>query len=157
MAAYPMRMKKLALFAAVSLAFAVPAFAQGATEPLIVASSDKTHTLNVEIADTPAEIATGLGGRASLGPDQGMLLDMRALPQPTPITMKGVQVDLDLLFMGPDGLVVAVIQHARAGSLRPLDPGLRSVAVVKIASGQAAALGLKPGDTVRHRIFGNAG
>lgn len=152
-----MRMKKLVLIAAVSLAFAAPALAQGASEPLTLASGDKTHTLNVEIADTPAKIATGLVGRASLAPDQGMLLDMRAIPQPAPITMKGVQVDLDLLFLAPDGLVLAIIQHARAGSLRPLDPGLRSVAVVKVASGQVAALGLKPGDEVRHRIFGNAG
>lgn len=152
-----MRMKKLALLAAFSLAFTVPALAQGTTEPLTVASGDKTHTLNVDIADTPTEIAAGLGGRASLSPDQGMLLDMRAIPQPAPLTMKGVQVDLDLLFLAPDGTVVAIIQHARAGSLRPLDPGLRYVAVVKVASGQVAALGLKPGDEMRHRIFGNAG
>ena len=152
-----MRMKKLALIAAISFALATPALAQGPVEPLTVASGDKTHTINVEIADSPDEIAKGLTGRASLAPGQGMLFDMRAIPQAAPLTMKDVQVELDLLFMAPDGLVVAVIQHARAGSLRPLDPGLRSVAVVEIAGGQAAALGLKPGDKVSHRIFGNAG
>lgn len=152
-----MRMKTLALIAAFSSTLAAPAFAQGPVEPLTVASGDKTHTLDVEIADSPDEIAKGLTGRASLAPGQGMLFDMRAIPQAAPLTMKDVQVELDLLFVAPDGLVVAVIQHARAGSLRPLDPGLRSVAVVEIAGGQAAALGLKPGDKVSHRIFGNAG
>ena len=152
-----MGMKKLVLAAAIALAFATPAFAQGPTEPLIVTSGDKTQTLNVEIADSPEEIAKGLTGRASVAPGSGMLFDMRALPQAAPLTMKGVQVELDLLFISGDGLVVAVIQHARAGSLRPLDPGLRSAAVVEIAGGQAAALGLKPGDKVRHRVFGNAG
>ncbi|MEZ6030969.1 MAG: DUF192 domain-containing protein [Hyphomonadaceae bacterium] len=150
-------MKNLAAIAVTSLLFALPAFAQGATEKLTIASGDKTHTINVELADTPDEIAKGLTGRATLAADHGMLLDMRALPQAAPLTMRGVQVELDLLFLAPDGKIVAIVQHARAGSLRPLDPGLRSVAIVEIPGGQAAALGIKPGDKAEHRILGHAG
>ena len=82
---------------------------------------------------------------------------MRTAPEGSALNMKGVTVNLDLLFVGPEGTVVAIAQNARAGSVRPLNPGLRSAAVIEIAAGQAAALGLKPGDKVRHKVFGNAG
>ena len=95
--------------------------------------------------------------RAALAADQGMLFDMRTAPEGSALNMKGVTVNLDLLFVGPDGTVVAVAQNARAGSVRQLNPGLRSAAVIEIAAGQAATLGLKPGDKVRHKVFGNAG
>ncbi|OYX47541.1 MAG: hypothetical protein B7Y90_12760 [Alphaproteobacteria bacterium 32-64-14] len=150
-------MKKLVALFALSLVIAAPAFAQGAIEPLTIVSGAKTHTLKVEVADTPEEIAKGLMGRGSLAADQGMLFDMRTAPEGTALNMKGVTVNLDLLFVGPEGTVVAVAQNARAGSVRQLNPGLRSAAVIEIAAGQAAALGLKPGDKVRHKVFGNAG
>lgn len=150
-------MKKLAAFAAFALALAAPAFAQGPTETLTIVSGDKTHAFKVEIADTPEEITLGLAGRASLAADHGMLLDLRRAPAGMLLNMKDVQVNLDFLFVGPDGTVVAVAQNARAGSLRPLAPGLRAVGVIEIAGGQAAALGLKPGDKVNHAVFGNAG
>ena len=57
-------MKKLIASAVFSLAIALPAFAQGPTEPLSIKSGDKTHAFNVEIADTPEEITKGLAGRA---------------------------------------------------------------------------------------------
>lgn len=150
-------MKKLLASAVFSLAIALPAFAQGPTEPLSIKSGDKTHAFNVEIADTPEEITQGLAGRASVAAGQGLLLDMRKAPDGVLLNLKGVQVNLDLLYVGADGTVVAVIQNARAGSLRPLAPGLRSAAIIEIAGGQAAALGLKPGDKVTHKAFGNAG
>ncbi len=150
-------MKKLIAAAIVSLAFALPAFAQGPTEPLSIKSGDKTHALTVGVADTPEEIAAGLIGRASVPAGQGLLLDMRRAPEGFQLSLKGVLVNLDLLFVGPDGTVVAIAQNARAGSLRPLAPGLRAAAVIEIAGGQAAALGIKPGDKVSHKVFGNAG
>jgi len=150
-------MKKLAAFAVLSLAIAPPAFAQGPTEPLSIKSGDKIHAFTVEIADTPEEIAAGLSGRASVAAGQGLLLDMRKAPDGVLLNLRGVQVNLDLLYVGADGTVVAIVQNARAGSLRPLAPGLRSAAVIEIAGGQAAALGLKPGDKVTHKAFGNAG
>lgn len=150
-------MKKLAAFAIFSFVVAFPSFAQGPAEPLSIKSGDKTHAFTVEIADTPEEIATGLSGRATVPAGQGLLLDMRKAPDGVLLNLKGVQVNLDLLYVGADGTIVAIVQNARAGSLRPLAPGLRSAAVIEIAGGQAAALGLKPGDKVTHKAFGNAG
>ena len=47
--------------------------------------------------------------------------------------------------------------RARPGSLRTVAPGLGSAAVLQIAGGQATALGIKPGDTVKNKMFGNGG
>ena len=71
--------------------------------------------------------------------------------------MKGVTIDLDVLFLGPDGTIIGIVQGARAGSLRPLWTGLGWAAVLEIPAGQATALGLKTGDKVRGKVFGNAG
>ena len=50
-----------------------------------------------------------------------------------------------------------IAASARPGSLRTVAPGLGSAAVLQIAGGQAMALGIKPGDTVKNKIFGNGG
>ena len=58
------------------------------------------------------------------------------------------------------GCFLFLLRHrvaARGGSLRPVAPGLGAAAVLQIAAGQSAALGIKPGDTVKNKIFGNGG
>lgn len=145
-------------FLAIAFALVLPAtaIAQPA-ETLTIASGDKTHTVKVDVAATKPAAEAGLAGRTALATGEGLLIDYRKAGENMSPTMKGVAFDLDVLFMAADGTIVAVIQHARAGSLRPLWAGLGSVAVLQIPSGQVAALGIKPGDKVRHKAFGNAG
>jgi uncharacterized membrane protein (UPF0127 family) len=155
-------MKKLIVSAVLAAAFAMPAlaptaFAQGATEPLTIVSGDKTHAMQVEVVNTMAGIQKGLSGRASLAKDEGLLMDSRTVREPITLTMKGVAFEVDALFLDLDGTVRAIITGARPGSLRALDPGVGAAAVLQIAGGQAAALGLKPGDKVKNKIFGNGG
>jgi uncharacterized membrane protein (UPF0127 family) len=149
-------MKKLLSIAVLSLALAAPAFAQ-ATEPLSVVSGDKTHAFQIEVAATPEARLKGLGGRDALAKDHGLLIDNRSVKDQWFVTMKGVKVDLDMLFLDAKGTVIAIATSARAGSLRPVSTGLGAAAVLQIASGQAQALGLKPGDQVKSKIFGNGG
>lgn len=150
---------KHALFAAVlALPLIFPAaHAQAAEGQVIIASGDKTHTFTVELAETKAAAEAGLAGRPSLAAGHGLLVDYRKVGEQLTPTMKGVAFDLDLLFLANDGAIVGTIQHARAGSQRPLWIGLGSAAILQIPSGQVAALGIKPGDKVRHKAFGNAG
>lgn len=150
-------MKKLISLAMLAAAFAAPAFAQGATEPLSIVSGDKTHAFQVEVVSAPADITKGLSGRASLAKDHGLLMDSRTLKSPIVLNMKGVQVDLDMLFLDADGTVRAIAVGARPGSLRTITPGLGAMAVLQIPGGQSTVLGLKPGDKVKNKIFGNAG
>jgi uncharacterized membrane protein (UPF0127 family) len=148
-------MKKLIAGLVVSACLAAPAFAQ--TDTVTIASGDKTHTIRVDVADTLPAATAGLAGRTALPAGQGLLVDYRKAGDFVSPTMKGVAFDLDFLFVAPDGTIIATVQHARAGSLRPLWAGLGLVAAVEIPAGQVAALGIKTGDKVRHRIFGNAG
>jgi uncharacterized membrane protein (UPF0127 family) len=147
-------MKKLLSTAVLAAAFASPAFAQ--TEQLSIVSGDKTHVFQVEVAATPEARAKGLAGRDTLAKDHGLLVDYRTVKQAEAITMKGVKVDLDMLFIGADGTVNAITSGARAGSFRQIAP-VSAAAVLEIPGGQAAALGLKPGDKVKNKMFGNGG
>ncbi len=131
--------------------------AQTPTEALSVVSGGKTHAFQVEVADTLPEISKGLTGRASLGKDQGLLMDFRTVREQFNLNMKGVQVELDMLFLDGEGMVRAIATSARPGSLRTVAPGLGSAAVLQIAGGQATALGIKPGDMVKNKMFGNGG
>jgi uncharacterized membrane protein (UPF0127 family) len=144
----------------IALAFAtvIPAaaIAQPA-ETLTIASGDKTHTVKVDVAETKAAAEAGLAGRTSLPAGEGLLIDYKKVGENLSPTMKGVAFDLDVLFVTADGTIVGTIQHARAGSYRPLWVGLGSSAVLELPSGQVAALGIKTGDKVRHRAFSNAG
>jgi uncharacterized membrane protein (UPF0127 family) len=144
----------------IALAFAIvipaAAIAQPA-ETLTIASGDKTHTVKVDVAETKAAAEAGLAGRTSLPAGEGLLIDYKKVGENLSPTMKGVAFDLDVLFVTADGTIVGTIQHARAGSYRPLWVGLGSSAVLELPSGQVAALGIKTGDKVRHRAFSNAG
>lgn len=144
-----------ALAASLSLVLAAPAFAQ--SETVTITSGDKTHTFTAEVAGTKAAAEAGLAGRTTLAKDAGLLIDYRAVGEPMSPTMKGVTMDLDMLFLAADGTVVGIVKQARAGSLRPLWTGLSSVATLEIAGGQVVALGLKTGDKVRAKGIGSAG
>lgn len=150
-------MKRILSLAAFAAALSANALAQTPTEPLSIVSGGKTHAFQVELADTLPEITKGLTGRTTLAKDHGLLMDFRTLREQVTLTMKDVQVDLDMLFVDGDGTVRAVVVNARPGSLRNLAPGLASPAVLQIAGGQSIVLGLKPGDKVQNKLFGNGG
>jgi uncharacterized membrane protein (UPF0127 family) len=149
-------MKRTLLTLAFALSLPAAAMAQP-TETLTIVSGDKTHTVEVDVAETKEAAVAGLAGRPSLAAGEGLLIDYQKVGENMSPTMKGVAFDLDLLFVAEDGTIVGVIQHARAGSLRLLWVGLNSSAILEVPSGQVAALGIKTGDKVRHRAFENAG
>lgn len=150
-------MKKLLVATVFAIAAAMPAFAQGPVEPLTIKSGDKTHTFQVEFARTLPEISKGLTGRPALAKDHGMLLDFRNIKEQYVLNMKGVQFDLDMLFIDTDGTIRAIATNARSGSQRTVAPGLGSAAVLQIAGGQAVELGIKPGDKVQNKLLTNGG
>ena len=143
--------------AVLAAALVSPAVAQTPAEPVSIVSGGKTHAFQVEVADTLPGISKGLSGGATVGKDQGPLVDFRPGRGQHNLNMKGVQVDLDMLFIDGEGMVRAIAVNARPGSLRTIAPGLGSAAVLQIAGGQSQGLGLKPGDVVKNKMFGNGG
>ncbi len=115
--------------------------------PLTIRSATGRHRFTVEIARSPQEQATGLMQRESLTPDRGMLFPYDP-PQPASFWMKNTLIPLDIIFIRADGRIARIAANTVPLSLEPV-PSLEPVAaVLEIAGGRAAELGIAPGDRV---------
>jgi uncharacterized membrane protein (UPF0127 family) len=130
----------------------------GPTDALTIVSGEKKHAFKVEMADTPDESERGLMYRASMPKDHGMIFDFRQPGQPTreiSMWMKNCLFPQDMLFLDEKGAVIAIAENARPGSTRLISPGFPVASVLELNGGIAKELGLKPGDKVQHKLFGN--
>ena len=94
--------------------------------------------------------------RESMASNAGMLFDF-GQPRQASMWMKDTLIPLDMLFIAPDGKVLAIARNAVPGSLRTIGPGVPVKAVLELNGGRSEALGIEPGDTVRHEVLGNLG
>ena len=141
--------------AAIALVLSAPAaLAELEASPLTIESANGAHTFTVEIADEPEEITTGLMNRKSMDADAGMLFDF-GQPREAAMWMKNTLIPLDMLFMDPNGKIIAIAREMVPGSLRTISPGVPVKSVLELNGGRAAELGIEPGDEVVHPIFGN--
>ena len=113
--------------------------------PLVIRSGQREHRFIVEIARAPDEQAQGLMNRQSLAPDRGMLFPYDP-PQAASFWMKNTLIPLDIIFIRSDGSIARIAAETVPLSLDPV-PSLEPVAaVLEIAGGRAAELGIKEGD-----------
>ena len=116
--------------------------------PLTIASGGKTHRFTVEAARTPEEQATGLMNRSSLAPDRGMIFPFEA-PRQASFWMKNTLIPLDIIFIRADGSIANIAANTVPLSLDPVYSEGPVAAVLELAGGRSAELGIKPGDTVK--------
>lgn len=152
------------VLAAAALAVSATAVAQqpknpeGPTDPAIILSGGKSIPLKVELADTPQESEMGLMYRASMPKDHGMIFDFRTPGQPNreiDMWMKNCLFPQDMLFLDNSGTVIAIVLDARPGSERLINPGFPIASVLELNGGAVKEFGIKPGDKVQHKLFGN--
>ena len=110
------------------------------------------HLINVEITETDEERAQGLMFRTHMPANSGMLFFYKT-PREITMWMRNTYVPLDMVFIRKDGTV-----HRIEAGTEPLSEAIVSsrgdtVACLELAGGEAARLGLKPGDKVDHRLF----
>ncbi len=117
-----------------------------------VVTATASHPFTVELARTAAQRARGLMFRRSLRGDAGMLFDFR-VERSVGMWMKNTLIPLDMLFIDATGAIVQVEHSATPGDLRPIKSERPVRAVLELAGGRAARLGIAEGDRVRHRIF----
>ncbi len=115
--------------------------------PLTIRSGAKLHHFRVEVAASPDQQERGLMYRRSLEPDHGMIFPYNP-PQEVGFWMKNTWIPLDIVFIRSDGTIVR-ITHAQPMDLTPLPSGEPVSAVLEIAGGRAAQLGIKEGDIAR--------
>jgi len=115
--------------------------------PLIVKSASGTHRFEVEIALSDQERTQGLMNRRALDPDGGMLF-LFMPPQIATFWMKDTLIPLDMLFIRADGTIAMIAAQAKPNSLETISAGVPVVAVLELAGGRAAQLGIREGDLV---------
>lgn len=107
------------------------------------------HRFTVEVARTPEEQARGLMERQSLAPDKGMVFPYQP-PQAVAFWMKNTLIPLDIIFISPGGRILR-IENAVPLSLEPVGSGDAVEAVLELAGGRSAELGIAAGDRVEWR------
>ena len=113
----------------------------------ITTATGKTHKFIVEVARTPEEQARGLMERQSLAPDRGMIFTY-ATPQPVAFWMKNTLIPLDMIFVAPGGRILRIEENTVPLSLDPVGSGEAVEAVLELAGGRSAELGIAAGDKV---------
>ena len=134
---------------------AQPADIQFKRSALTIVTGGHDLKFEVDLATNDAERSRGLMFRKQLGAYEGMLFDFYQ-EMPVSFWMKNTLIPLDMVFIA----AVGTVKHVHANAV-PLStdaiPSLYPVrAVLEINGGSAALLGIKPGDKVKHPIFGNA-
>jgi len=129
-----------------------PTFPRG---PLVIESaSGAKHRFTVEFADTDERRTYGLMFRDSMPADHGMIFDFK-VDRGVAMWMKNTRIPLDMLFIDREGKVVNIRERAVPHDETSIvsDGPVRSV--LELNGGTVSRLGLKPGDRVRHAMFGN--
>jgi hypothetical protein len=128
----------------------------GPTEPLTISG----ESFVLEVVTTEAAIQQGLGGRAQLARNDGMLF---VFPDPKPrrFWMKNCLIDIDIMFLDGMGRITAIhtmpAEPLKGETETQADYELRlkrypsqfgAQFAIELASGRIAELGLEPGNKV---------
>ena len=151
-------MKKLARLGCVALLLTVvpscknlPMMGEAQAQASLVQVTIKTSTavrkFRVEVARTADEQARGLMFRESLPEDGGMIFPMSP-PRFASFWMKNTVIPLDMIFIRSDGTIARIAAETVPYSLAPVDSGEPVAAVLELAGGKAASLGISEDDVV---------
>jgi uncharacterized protein len=119
-----------------------------AVAPLVIkTAAGKTISLRVEIAVTPEQQSRGLMFREQLADNAGMLFPYDT-PREVSFWMKNTVISLDMIFIRKDGVIAKIASETDPYSLDKVSSGEPVTAVLEIAGGRSAQLGIAEGDVV---------
>ncbi|MGI6853395.1 DUF192 domain-containing protein [Mesorhizobium sp. 1B3] len=125
--------------------------------PLVAETSGGNRSFRIEIADDPLERQRGLMFRDEMDDTRGMLFVFEETSE-VGFWMKNTPLPLDLIFIGEDGRVRAVLP-GESFSEAVISPGVPVRFVLEVKAGIAEKAGVEEGDRIRHpavdRIAGN--
>lgn len=127
--------------------------AKPALVSVTIDSADGPHAFKVEQAKTKEAQAQGLMYRTTIAPDGGMLFapypPEGGGPREASFWMKNTPHPLDILFIRADKTIARIADNTVPFSEAPVASGEPIAAVLEIAGGRAAELGIAEGDRVR--------
>jgi uncharacterized protein len=116
----------------------------------VIDTGGEDFVVHVEVADTAAERAHGLMGRASLDPDAGMVF---VFPEATDSAfwMKDTLIPLSIAFYDANGKILRILDMVpcRKDPCRVYDPGVRYRGALEVNKGAFARWGVQAGDLLR--------
>lgn len=142
-----------AIMTAFALTLALPMAAcakdaeNAATIPVAIKQGDTVHNFKVEVARTEAEQRQGLKFRTGLPADGGMIFPF-ARPRIASFWMQDTLIPLDMFFIRGDGSIDRIAENTIPGSLEPVASGAEVSAVLELAGGTAARLGIDESATI---------
>jgi len=123
------------------------------TTRIQVVTAKRKVNMRVQLAVSGRQMARGLMFRKTLKPYDGMLFDFGGLTIAR-MWMKDTPIELDMLFVKADGTIES-IGHGMPFSFRIIQSEGEVRAVLEMPHGTAKKLGIKPGDRIRHEMFGS--
>lgn len=118
------------------------------TVPLTITQGSTTHRFTVEVAATDDQQSRGLMYRTELAADRGMIFPFRQ-PKYASFWMRNTLIPLDLFFVRADGTIDRIAENAVPHDETPLASGGEVSAVLELAGGSAARLGIDESATIR--------
>lgn len=122
----------------------------GQSLPITAQAQIKDQVVELEVAQTRQQQATGLMSRKSLADNRGMLFPFNP-PQSVSFWMKNVLIDLDMIFLR-EGEVIYIQQNAPPCQSFPCPTygpkGEMIDQVLELRGGRAAELGVQTGDRI---------
>ena len=128
------------------------AFAACATEVVWLRGDFGQARFAVEIADDSSERAQGLMNRPSMPTSAGMLF-VYDRPGRLSFWMRNTLIELDMLFVDPQGVVRHVHHRAQPLDETPIFGGDGLTHVLEINGGLARQMGIEAGTQLRHPSF----
>lgn len=111
-----------------------------------VQAGKKVHSYRAEVARTPDQQSRGLMYRKTMARDAGMIF-LFPEPRMASFWMANTHLPLDIIFISPEGRVVNVGEGVPLSTATVESTGPAST-VLELNRGEAARIGLKPGDKV---------
>lgn len=116
--------------------------------PLVAETAAGAVNFSIEIADESGEQSRGLMFREDMPDDRGMLFELGST-RDAAFWMENTPMPLDLLFIGDDGLVKAILK-GQPYSRATISPGVPVRFVLELKQGTAAKTGIVAGARLRH-------
>lgn len=116
--------------------------------PLTITHGQTIHNFVVEVAATEQQQARGMMFRTSMEPMSGMIFPL-GQPRFASFWMRNTLIPLDMLFIRADGSIDRIAENTVPESDEPVGSGGEVIAVLELAGGTSARLGITESAIVR--------